>query len=142
MKTFTLSILFRIIGGERVPITSGNWQQLQLEVFVFGAIIAVVFLLIAWLISNSIAFEEGKDAKDARKRRVAFIILGVIAIILLFFINSFVVTENLKGAQEKRFVQVNVIGIIIDALVYFVGGFITSKIFKNTKWGTIFPTRK
>jgi hypothetical protein len=111
-----------------------------MEVYIGGAIIALLCLGIAILISNSIAYEAGTKPKDARKRRIAFYVMGIIAMILLFAISSFSVT-SLRGRQADEFQTVLLISVVVNALVYFVLGFLLSKIFSSSKLGTWFPSK-
>lgn len=146
MKTLILSILcspilYDLFTGKNIKITARNFDALQTEAFIFGAIIAIVFLLIMWLVSAMIPYEGGSNPQDAKKRRIAYVVIGIIAIIALFMINTFHVQNFItRSGLKSDFTRVNIIGIIIDALVYFVGGFALSKIFKNKSIGTIFPS--
>ena len=57
--------------------------------YMFGAVCAVVFLLIAVLISNMIKFEGGSNPKDPKKRRMWFWIIGIITPVVFYLYNMF-----------------------------------------------------
>ncbi len=132
--------LWDVLFGNPGRISRSAFETIKTEVFVAGALLALLCLLIAWLISNSIPYEAGKNPRDPFKRRMTFIIIGVVAIILLFAMSSFSVS-NLKGRQMEEFRQVMMYSIVINALIYFVLGFAFSKIFSKSKFGTIFPSK-
>lgn len=132
--------LWDVLFGDPGRITSSAFENIKTEVFIAGALLALLCLAIAWLISNSIAYEAGKNPRDPFKRRLAFIIIGVVAIVLLFAMSSFSVT-NLRGRQMEEFQQVMLISIAINALIYFLLGFALSKMMPRSKFGTIFPSK-
>lgn len=132
--------LWDVLFGNPGRISARAFDAIKTEVFIAGALLALLCLLIAWLIANSIAYEAGKNPRDPFKRRMAFIIIGVIAVILLFAMSSFSVT-NLKGRQMEEFRTVMMYSIVINALIYFVGGFVLSKFLSKSKFGTIFPSK-
>ena len=81
MKLFFLQSrsyhLWDLLFGDPGRITRGNFEAILIEVYIAGAAIAILFLLLAILFSNSIAFEPGVNPKDPRKRRITFYVLGV-----------------------------------------------------------------
>jgi uncharacterized membrane protein len=86
-----------------------------------------------------IAFEGGKNPKDAKIRRTWFFILGVTGTIFFFFWNFLYVTDLIKGAKgQSDFLFHNAMATILSLVVYIVLGFVLSKTFKQSKFGTIF----
>ncbi|RMG26505.1 MAG: hypothetical protein D6730_09005 [Bacteroidetes bacterium] len=132
--------LWDVLFGDPGRIPRSAFETIKTEVFIAGALLAVLCLGIAWLIANSIPYEAGKNPRDPFKRRMAFIIVGVVAIVLLFAMSSFSVT-NLRGRQMEEFRQVMMYSIIINALIYFIVGFALSKLLPRSKFGTIFPSK-
>ena len=133
--------LWDLLFGDPGRITRRAFENILTEVYIAGAIIAIFFLLFAIFISNSINYETGVAPKDPQKRRIVFYVLGILAIITLFAISTFSVTE-LSKMQEEQFKRTSFIAIGINALIYFVGGFALSKIFSNKKLGSWFPSRE
>ena len=132
--------LWDVLFGNPGRIPREAFEAIKTEVFIFGGLLALLCLLIAWLISNAIPYEEGKNPKDALKRRIVFAVIGVIAIITLFAMSSFSVT-NLRGRQLEELRQVMLYAVLINALLYFLLGFALSKLRPRSKFGTIFPSK-
>lgn len=132
--------LWDFIFGNPGRISQQAFQNIKMEAYIAGAILSLLFLGIAVLISNSIAFEPGTRPRDPRKRRMVFFITGAIAIIFLFAISSFTVT-SLRGRQADEFQQVMLLSVVLNALIYFVLGFVLSKVFSASKIGTWFPSK-
>ena len=148
MHTFLLPLLqtsravhlWDVLFGNPGRISPQMFDNIKMEVFFAGALLALLCLGIAILISNGIEYEKGDRPTDPKKRRIAFYVLGLVAIILLFAISSFSVT-SLKGRQAEEFQQVMLISIVVNALIYFVLGFALSKMFSSRKIGTWFPSK-
>jgi uncharacterized membrane protein len=132
-----------IIWADQHIRTVRQLEALISETYVIAIIVLLLFLGTVMLISNSIAYEGGKNPKDPAKRRTWFIVLGLIAPTLFFLFNYLYVKTTIENvALQAKFSNTNVIATIVIFLLYFVIGFLLSKILKNSKFGTIFPTKK
>lgn len=132
--------LWDVLFGNPGQISRTAFDAIKTEAFIAGALLALVCLGIAILIAVAIPYESGRNPSDPRKRRIAFIITGLVAVIALFAISTFSVT-SLKGTQAEQFRNTMLISVAINALLYFVGGFALSKIFSKAKIGTWFPSK-
>jgi sulfoxide reductase heme-binding subunit YedZ len=103
-------------------------------VYIISAVIAVVFLLIAILISNAIKFEGGAFPLDPIKRKRWFWVMGVIGAIanLLFGLFSYYYPENNSYAKSQLITAIG-IGTGICFVLYVILGFILSATIKNGK---------
>jgi peptidoglycan/LPS O-acetylase OafA/YrhL len=118
-------------------------EALISETYTLAIIVVVLFLGLAILMSNGIAYEGGKNPTDPSKRRTWFIVLGLVAPVLFFLFNYLYVKETIENpALQTKFVNPNVVSTILVLVLYFLIGFILSKVLKNSKFGTIFPTKK
>jgi len=100
---------------------------------------AVLFILLAMLIANLIAYEGGKKPRDAFRRRVWFWVLCLPATLSFFLWNYFYVLELVKGAPaQNKFLQHNIIATVVVLVLYIALGFVFSKIMKRRKFGTVF----
>ena len=108
-------------------------------VYIIAVVAALVFVLIAALISNAIKFEGGARPKDPAKRKMWFWIMGVIAPIanLAFGLFTYYYPEGNSYARSKLITAIGV-GTAITFVVYILVGFILSKMFKNGKLGNWF----
>ncbi|MDJ1470888.1 hypothetical protein QNI19_24055 [Cytophagaceae bacterium DM2B3-1] len=126
-------------------ITIRNPRQLEdlaSETYMFAAIAAVIFIGLSWVVANLIKWEGGKDPQDAGKRRAAFFIIWFVAGAAFFLYNMFVVSDKIAPNLQSKFSQVNYISTAIVFVVYIILGFVLSKLMKNSKYGTIFPSSK
>jgi hypothetical protein len=126
-------------------ITIRNPRQLDdlaTETYMFAAIAAIIFVGISWVAANLIKWEGGRDPKDAGKRRAAFFIIWFVAAAAFFLYNMFVVADKIAPNLQSKFSVVNYTSTAIVFVVYFVAGFLLSKLMKNAKYGTIFPSKK
>jgi hypothetical protein len=113
------------------------------QTYMYGLIVAVVALVIAFLIANLINWEGGKTDSSYMKRRIWFIITGVTALIGFFLYNSIIVMDKIaKAPLQAKFSNSNLITIAGILLIFFVGGIITMMIFRTSKWGSILGKSK
>jgi len=108
-------------------------------VYIIAVVAALLFILIAALISNAIKFEGGANPKDPAKRKMWFWVLGILAPIanLLFGLFIYYFPEGNSYAKSKLITSIG-IGSAITFVVYILVGFILSKMFKNGKLGNWF----
>lgn len=126
-------------------ITIRNPRQLEElgnETYMFAAIAAIFFIGVSWVVANLVKWEGGKDPKDAGKRRAAFFVIWFIAGAAFFLYNMFVVAEKVAPNLKSKFSQINYISTAIVFVLYLIAGFVLSKLLKNSKYGTIFPSSK
>ncbi len=134
---------FLLIWADQHIRTVRQLEALISETYIIAIIVLLLFLGTAILIANSIAYEGGRNPKDPAKRRTWFIVLGLIAPIVFFLFNYLYVKTTIENvALQAKFSNTNVIATIVIFLLYFLIGFLLSKILKNSKFGTIFPTKK
>jgi uncharacterized membrane protein len=134
---------FLIIWADQHIRTIRQLDALISETYTLAFIVFILFFGIAILIANNIAYEGGKNPNDPAKRRTWFIVLGIIAPVLFFLFNYLYVKTTIENpALQSKFTNTNVIATLLVLLLYFIIGFIISKLLKNSKFGTIFPTKK
>lgn len=145
-KLFLLQItravhLWDLITGDAGKISRTALDNLKLEAYMGGAIIALVFLAIAILIAFMVPYEPGKNPRDPQKRRMWMIIMGVLVLVGLFVV-SLLATRTLSGRQADIIQQASLISVAVNTILYFVLAFVLSKIARKTKLGTWFPSKK
>lgn len=108
-------------------------------VYIIAVVAALLFVLIAALISNAIKFEGGARPKDPAKRKMWFWIMAVIATIsnLTFSLVTYYYPEGNSYAKSKLISAIG-LGTAVTFVVYILVGFILSKMFKNGKLGNWF----
>ena len=115
----------------------------SVSAYVIAIVIALFFLLVAALISNSIKYEGGNNPKDIGKRKMWFWILGVITPIVIFLFGFLIVRPGiLVPSMRDKYTTAISIGAGVAFLLYIALGFVISKILKNGKLGTWFISKK
>lgn len=105
--------------------------------YIFTIIVSLVFLLVAALVANMIKFEGGANPKDAKKRRLWFWVLGILAPAVAFTAGFFLLAPT-KKVQYDEFMAALPIGAAIGFALYVVVGFLLSRMFRHGKMGAWF----
>jgi len=137
---FSLTITTLFLSTDQLYARSGyglkDISSLITQNYVIAVVFAIVFLLIAALVSNAIKYEGGAKPKDPVKRRRWFWILCAIAPIVLLVYNFVVVLPNIqRGPASSKFGAHPFIGLGVCLIVYILVGFIISKAMKHGKLG-------
>lgn len=117
--------------------TLGQLQSLQGSTMIYAIVVCLVAILIAFIISNLIPFEGGVD-KSYVKRRIAYIVVGVVACLSFYLFNDIYVKRFIVNAGFKAmFVKTN-----LQCLGIIVGGYIVLGLglmfgFRHSKFGSI-----
>jgi beta-lactamase regulating signal transducer with metallopeptidase domain len=118
-------------------------QALIGETYMYAAIIAIVALVLAFIIANVIKYEGGKNATDHIKRRVWYIIVGIITPIAFFLYNVFYVSTFISKAPLKaQFSTANTLATLEVLGIYLVVGILTMLLMRSSKWGSILGKSK
>lgn len=112
-------------------------QALQQNVIVYAFIVFFVAILVAFLISLMIPYKGGID-KSYVKRRVAYMVVGIIACLGFYLYNDIYVKGFIMNVGFKTmFVETNLkcLGITIGG--YIVTGLAIMFAFRHSKFGSI-----
>lgn len=111
----------------------------SISAYIIAVVIALVFLLIAAVISNLIQYEGGNNPKDKGKRKMWFWFFAVLCPIVIFLYGFLIVRAgiNVPSLRDKYTIAL-CIGTGVAFVLYIALGFILSKVFKNGKLGTWF----
>jgi formate hydrogenlyase subunit 3/multisubunit Na+/H+ antiporter MnhD subunit len=113
------------------------------ETYMLAIIAVIVALVLAFFIAKLILFEGGKNDRSYMKRRIWYIIIGLIAPVSFYLYNMFVVMAKIKKAPlQAKFSDANLYSTLIILVVYVVIGIITMMIFRKSKWGSILGKTK
>lgn len=111
----------------------------SISAYVMAIVIALVFLLIAAVISNNILNEGGDHPKDKGKRKMWFWIFAILCLVVIFLIGFFVVRPGIKvPSMRDNYTIALSIGTGVAFVFYIALGFVISKIFQNGKLGSWF----
>jgi uncharacterized protein YacL len=117
-------------------------NSLITNTFVTAIIFAVLALGLSFFIANLIKW-QGKPDRSYIKRRVWWIIIGIIVPTIFWCINAIYVTSFIQGTSSKaRFGRANVQDTLIILVGYFVVSLISMLILRSKKWGSILGPSK
>ena len=112
-------------------------QALQDNTMIYAVVVFLLAILIAFLISLMIPYKGGKD-NSYIKRRVAFIIVGIVACLAFYLYNDIYVKGFIMNAGFKSmFVKTNLQCLAITIGGYIVTGLILMFAFRHSKFGSI-----
>ena len=118
-------------------------QALIGETYMYAVIVAVAAVVLAFIVANMIKWGGGKFDTSHVKRRVWYIITGIIAPIAFFLYNSIHVSSFItKLPLLARFKTANIIATLMVLGVYAALGIITMLIMRRSKWGSILGKSK
>lgn len=117
-------------------------QNLQNQTMVYAVVVFLVAIAIAFIISNIIKYKGGDD-KSYIKRRVWFIIIGIVSSLGFYLYNDLIVSQRIVNAGFKSmFGTTNLICIAITLLGYIIAGAIIMLCFRHSKFGSILGKEK
>lgn len=125
------------------PITNlPQLQQLMNSTMIYAVIVGLVAVIISLAVANMFPWEGGND-KSYVKRRIAFVIIGLCAILGFWLYNNLVVVGNIKNAGfQNMFRACNLKCIFINLGVYVVASGILMFTFRHSKFGSILGKEK
>ena len=106
--------------------------------YVISVVTALVFLLIAAIISTSIKYEGGSNPQDPKKRKKWFWILAIVTPAVTFLLGYFVFRPEGNVMIMNKYTTALGIGTGVSLIIYILMGFVLSKLFANGKIGNWF----
>jgi uncharacterized membrane protein len=111
--------------------------------YMYAVIVAIAALVLAFIIANVIKYQGGKNATDHIKRRVWYIIIGIIAPVGFFLYNNLYVSGFItKAPLEAKFSTANILATLVVLGVYVVVGILLMLVIRSSKWGSILGKSK
>lgn len=117
-------------------------QALQGETYVYAAIVACVIFLIAFLISEMIPWQGGKD-RSYVKRRIVLIVCVILGSLGFWVYNqTYVMSHIKKVAFQNQFSTTNFACLAITFLGSIVISIIVMLCFRHSKFGSILGRKR
>lgn len=125
------------------PITNlPQLQQLMNSTMIYAVIVGLVAVIISLAVANMFPWEGGND-KSYVKRRIAFVVIGLCAILGFWLYNDLVVVGNIRNPGfQNMFKACNLKCIFINLGVYIVVSGILMFTFRHSKFGSILGKEK
>lgn len=118
-------------------------QALIGETYMYAVIVAIAAVVLAFVIANMIKWGGGKSDSSHQKRRLWYIITGIVSPIAFFLYNALYVSNFITKAPLKaQFSTANLLATLVVLGIYAVLGIITMLIFRRSKWGSILGKSK
>ena len=113
------------------------------ETYMYAAIIAIVALVLAYIVANLIKYGGGRNSTDHIKRRLWYIIIGIIAPVVFFLYNTLYVSSYItKAPLQAQFSTANIFATLEVLGIYIVIGIVTMLIIRHSKWCSILGKSK
>lgn len=113
------------------------------QTFMYAIIAAVIALALAFLVANLIKFEGGRNSRDHIKRRIWYIILGIVFIFAFYLYNALYVSDYIaKASLQAKFSTANLLSTLVLLGIYVVVGLLTMMLIRSSKWGSILGKSK
>lgn len=124
------------------PITNlPQLQQLMNSTMIYAVIVGLVAVIISLAVANMFPWEGGND-RSYVKRRIAFVIIGLCAVLGFWLYNDLVVVGNIKNAGfQNMFKACNFKSAGINLGVFLVASIILMFAFRHSKFGSILPKK-
>lgn len=122
--------------------TSKQLHALQNETWLWTAVVVLVSLLLAWLISSAISWEGGKDRSYIKRRWVCGIVWAVAWIGFFLYNDLYVMDHIQKTAYKTQFSHTIWMTLGALAVGYVVLLVLLALVTPNSKLGSILHLKK
>ena len=117
-------------------------NQLMNSTMIYAVIVGLVAVLFALAVANMFPWEGGND-KSYVKRRIAFVVIGIVAILGFWLYNDLVVMGYIRNAGfQNMFRTCNLKCIGINLGVFLVVSIALMFTFRHSKFGSILGKEK
>ena len=104
---------------------------------IYAVVVGVVAFVVAMIVANMFPWEGGND-RSYIKRRIAFIIIGVCAVLGFWIYNDLVVADTIRNAGfQNMFKACNLKCLVITSVVYLLISGILMCVFRKSKFASI-----
>lgn len=121
-----------------MPINNINQlYQLMNSTMVYAVIVGLVAFVVALIVANMFPWEGGND-RSYIKRRIAFVVIGVCAVLGFWIYNDQVVADSIKNQGFlQMFKSCNLKCLVITSVIYLLISGILMCVFRNSKFASI-----
>jgi hypothetical protein len=113
------------------------------QTYIYAIIGAVVALALAFLVASLIKFEGGKNSRDHIKRRVWYIVLGIVFTFSFYLYNALYVSNYItRSSLQAKFSTANLFSTLVLLAIYIGAGLLTMVLIRSSKWGSILGKSK
>jgi FtsH-binding integral membrane protein len=116
-------------------------NQLMNSTYIYAVVVALVATLIAVAVAFMFPWESNPD-RSYVKRRIAYVVIGLVAVFGFWIYNDTEVMDRIQGAGLRNmFKACNLKCIGISTAVYLIASIVLMFTFRHSKFGSILPKR-
>lgn len=121
-----------------MPIVNINQlNQLMNSTMIYAVIVGLVAFVVALIVAYMFPWEGGND-RSYIKRRIAFVVIGVCAVLGFWIYNDQVVADSIKNQGFlQMFKSCNLKCLVITSVIYLLISGILMCVFRNSKFASI-----
>ena len=125
------------------PITDiDQLNQLMNSTMIYAVVVGLVAVLLALLLANMFPW-EGRNDRSYIKRRIAFVVIGIIAVLVFWMYNDLAVMGHIKNVGfQNMFKSCNLKCMGINVGVYLLASILLMFTFRHSKFGSILGKEK
>ena len=125
------------------PITDiDQLNQLMNSTMIYAVVVGLVAVLLALLLANMFPW-EGRNDRSYIKRRIAFVVIGIIAVLGFWMYNDLAVMGHIKNVGfQNMFKSCNLKCMGINVGVYLLASILLMFTFRHSKFGSILGNEK
>jgi quinol-cytochrome oxidoreductase complex cytochrome b subunit len=125
------------------PITNiAQLNQLMNSTMIYAVVVGLVAVLLALLLANMFPW-EGRNDRSYIKRRIAFVVIGIIAVLGFWMYNDLAVMGHIKNVGfQNMFKSCNLKCMGINVGVYLLASILLMFTFRHSKFGSILGKEK
>ena len=126
-----------------MPIVNiSQLNQLMNSTMIYAVVVGVVAFVVALIVANMFPWEGGND-RSYIKRRIAFVLIGVCAVLGFWIYNDLVVADTIRNAGfQNMFKACNLKCIGINLATYIVVSVAVMFTSRHSKFGSILGKEK
>ncbi len=121
-----------------MPIVNINQlNQLMNSTMIYAVVVGLVAFVVALIVAYMFPWEGGND-RSYIKRRIAFVVIGVCAVLGFWIYNDQVVADSIKNQGFlQMFKSCNLKCLVITSVIYLLISGILMCVFRNSKFASI-----
>ena len=113
-------------------------HDLQNSTWIYAVVVCAIAIIIAYLVSNKIAWQGGND-RSYIKRRVWWVIIGLVASVAFWVYNDLVNVPRITNMGFRHMYSQTNLFCLLSILIgyFFISLLLMQFLFRNAKFGSI-----
>lgn len=118
-------------------------HDLQNSTWIYAVVVCAIAIIIAYLVSNMIAWQGGND-RSYIKRRVWWVIIGLVASVAFWVYNDLVNVPRITNMGFRHMYSQTNLFCLLSILIgyFFISLLLMQFLFRNAKFGSIWGKQR